>query len=55
MNSIILFAGEALKCYRCAPGDDCFEENSDGASVDCVSPDNTACYKGKIGTIFYII
>ena len=24
----------------------------DGTSVDCVSPENTACYKVKVGKIF---
>ena len=40
-----------LKCYRCQPGEDCFQNNSTGTSVDCVDPDNTACYKIKVGKI----
>ena len=39
----------ALKCFRCQPGQDCFKDGLDGTSVDCVSPDNTACYKVKVG------
>ena len=46
---VYLIIVPALKCYRCQPGEDCFKDNLDGPSVDCVSPDNTACYKVKVG------